>query len=121
MAKILVVDDEKSIRLLYEQELLDEGYQVSVAENGKECLDILEQEDFDVVIMDIKMPQMDGIEALGKIVSKYRDLPVVLNTAYSSYQDDFRSWPAEAYVVKSSDLSELKLTIKEILEKRKSL
>ena len=70
MARILVVDDEDSIRLLYEQELLDEGYDVRVAQNGKECLQALEEEAFDVVILDIKMPQMDGIEALGKIVDR---------------------------------------------------
>jgi DNA-binding NtrC family response regulator len=120
MIKILVVDDEENICLLYEQELSEEGYEVKSTNNGKECLKALEEEHFDMVILDIKMPDMDGIETLGKIVNKYHDLPVILNTAYTSYQDDFRSWPAEAYVVKSSDLTELKQIIKDILEKRKS-
>ncbi len=58
---------------------------------------------------------MDGIEALGKMVERFKDIPVILNTAYSSYKEDFRSWAAEGYVVKSSDLTELKHKIKEVL------
>jgi len=68
-----------------------------------------------VVLMDIRMPRMDGIEAMGKMLNDRRDLPVILNTAYSSYKDDFRSWPASAYVIKSSDLSELKRALTQVL------
>jgi len=119
MAKILIVDDEESIRLLYQQELSEEGYEVIVAENGKECLEKLDQETPDVVILDVRMPVMDGIETLGRIINKKKELPVILNTAYSSYRDDFMTWAAEAYVVKSFDLAEMKAKIREILDRKK--
>jgi len=119
MVKILVVDDEEHIRLLYKQELSEEGYEVILAENGKECLRKLDEENPDLVILDIRMPVMDGIETLGKIINKKKDIPVILNTAYSSYKDDFMTWAAEAYVVKSYDLAELKTKIKEIIDRKK--
>jgi DNA-binding response OmpR family regulator len=119
MAKILIVDDEEHIRLLYKQELSEEGYEVILAENGKDCLEKLNEDIPDVIVLDVRMPVMDGIETLGRIINKRKDIPVILNTAYSSYKDDFMTWAAEAYVVKSFDLSELKIKIKEIIDRRK--
>jgi CheY-like chemotaxis protein len=117
MKKILIVDDEENLRELYKQELLDEGYSVILAANGKEALQRIEEENPDLVVLDIRMPEMNGIETLGKMVGKFKKIPIILNTAYSSYREDFRSWAAEAYVVKSSDMSELKEKIKEVLTK----
>jgi CheY-like chemotaxis protein len=115
MKKILVVDDEKNIRSLYERELQDEGYAVSLAGNGREALERFSSERPDLVVLDIRMPGMDGLEALGKLLAEDPKVPVVLNSAYSSYKDNFLSWSADAYVVKSSDLTELKETIKRLL------
>jgi len=119
MAKILIVDDEEHIRLLYKQELTEEGYEVALAANGKECLEKIDSENPDLVVLDVRMPVMDGIETLGRIINKRKDIPVILNTAYSSYKDDFMTWAAEAYVVKSYDLSELKIKIQEIISRKK--
>lgn len=118
MAKVLIVDDEENVREFYKAELIDEGYEVLLASNGKEAIQCIQKDVPDLVVMDIRMPEMDGIEALGRLVARYKDLPVILNTAYSSYRDDFRTWAAEAYVVKSSDLTELKAKIRDILKKR---
>jgi CheY-like chemotaxis protein len=118
MTKILIVDDDENICLLYEEELKDEGYEVSIAHNGKECVERIKTDAPDLIVMDIRMPEMDGIEALGKIIAQHKNIPIVLNSAYSSYRDDFRSWGAEAYLVKSSDLTELKSKIAEILAVR---
>ena len=117
--KILVVEDEESLRLLYEEELGAEGYDVLTAENGREAIRELEEGKPDLIILDIVMPVMDGIEALGRILRKKRSIPIILNTSYSAYRDDFMSWAADAYVTKSSDLTELKIKIKELLEKGK--
>ena len=68
--------------------------------------------------MDINMPKMDGIEAMGRILSNNKNVPVIINTAYSNYKDSFMSWAADAYIVKSSDLSEIKSKIKEVLANR---
>ena len=118
-AKILVVDDEENIRFLYEQELIDEGYQIILARDGKECLDMVQQHAPDLIILDIRMPRMDGLEAIGKIIEINKNIPIIINSAYSTYKDDFMSWAADAYVVKSYDLDSLKSTIREVLEKKK--
>ncbi|MCE5252398.1 response regulator [bacterium] len=116
--KILVVDDEVNQALLYEQELMDEGYEVELANSGREALDKIKQSSFDLVVLDIGMQEMDGLEALGRMLSIDNKLPVILNTAYPSYKDNFMSWAADAYVVKSSDLTELKTRIRESLAKK---
>jgi len=120
-AKILIVDDEDNIRFLYEQELLDEGYQTILAKDGKECLDLVQKDPPDLIILDIRMPRMDGLEAIGKIIEINKDIPIIINSAYSTYKDDFMSWAADAYIVKSYDLDALKRTIKEILAKKRQL
>jgi len=115
--KILLVENEEGQRLLYEQELNEEGHLVLWARNGKEALKCLEESIFDLVILDIVMPEMDGIEVLPKIVSRYKKMPVILHTAYAHYKNDFMTWLADAFVVKSSDPSVLKKTVKELVRK----
>ena len=115
MKKILVVEDDESQRLLYHDELAEAGYEVMLAANGREALKQLDKGAPDLIILDIVMPVMDGMETLGRIIREYRDVPIILNTAYSSYRDDFMSWGADAYVVKSSNLAELKAKVREII------
>jgi len=117
--KILIVDNEENIRFLYEQELMEEGYQTLLASDGKECLDMIKTELPDLIILDIRMPRMDGLEAIGKIIELKKNIPIIINTAYSTYKDDFMSWAADAYIVKSHNLETLKSTIKEVLDKKK--
>jgi CheY-like chemotaxis protein len=112
---ILVVDDDENQRFLCQEVLTDEGYNVLVAKDGKEALRKVEQKRPDLVILDIVMPKMDGMEAMTRILRKHRKIPVILNTSYSRYREDFMTWAADAYVVKSSDFMELKKKIKELL------
>ncbi|BCA78647.1 response regulator [Desulfuromonas sp. AOP6] len=118
MARILVVDDERDIRYLYKTELEDEGYQVESAGSGSEAAELLQKKDFDLVVLDIQMKGESGLQLLQKIVKDKGNLPVILCTAFSCYKDDFSSWLADAYVVKSSDLSELKEEIRKALAKK---
>ena len=118
--RVLVVEDEEGLRLLYKEELEAEGYDVLTAGNGREAIQQLETGKPDLVILDIVMPVMDGMEALGRIVGKERTIPIILNTSYSGYRQDFMSWAADAYVTKSDDLTELKNKIRGLLEKGKS-
>ena len=113
--KILVVDDEESIRLLYQEELEDEGYNVKTAASAEEALEIVPEFHPDLVIMDIKMPGMSGVEALIKIKEMDRNIPVILCSAYGEYKQDFSTWASDAYVVKSANLNELKKHIQTIL------
>ena len=116
--RILVVDDEEHQGLLYEQELTDEGYLVDIVTSGYQALEKVKETMYDLVILDIGMPDMNGLETLGRMLSMDNKLPVILNTAYPSYKDNFMSWAADAYVVKSSDLTELKSKIKESLRRK---
>jgi len=118
MANLLIVDDEANIRLLYSQELSDEGYQVVAAASALEAVERLETDNFDLVVLDIKLKNESGIELLQRIVKERHTLPVILCTAFSCYKDDFSAWLADGYVVKSSDLQELKDEIKRVLAKK---
>ncbi|HOC46436.1 MAG TPA: response regulator [Syntrophorhabdaceae bacterium] len=113
--KVLVVDDEENIRLLFKEELEEEGYEVDTASNGLEALEKVKAASFDVIVLDIKMPVMDGIQALNAIKNINKDQPVILCSAYGEFKQDLSSWVSDGYVVKSADTRELKETIKEIL------
>ena len=119
MEKVLCVDDDLSLLRLYQEELTEEGYKIILARDGKEALKKFEKESPNVVVMDIRMPVMDGIETLTAMLGKDRQVPVILNTAYPQYRENFMTWGAEAYVIKSSDLTELKQKIREVLDRRK--
>jgi len=116
--RLLVVEDEINQGLLYEQELEDDGYEVDVVNSGAEALEVVKINSYDLVILDIGMPEMDGLETLGRLLGIDNKIPVILCTAYPSYKDNFMSWAADAYVVKSMDLTELKEKIKESLSKK---
>ena len=115
MKKLLIAEDDENLRLLYEREFTEDGFTVILAQNGKEAIEKTKKEKPDAIIMDIRMPGMDGIEALNTIKTITRDTPVILNTAYPIYQDDFSTWPASAYVVKSADMSGLKDALNETI------
>jgi len=118
MARLLVVDDESNIRILYSQELSDEGYEVVTAAGVAEAAEKLQTETFDLVVLDIKLKQESGLELLQQIVKEKHDLPVILCSAFSCYKDDFSAWLADGYVVKSSDMQELKDEIRRILGRK---
>jgi len=119
MEKILLVDDEPNIGLFYKEVLCEEGYEVLEAESGKESFDILRREPIDLVLLDIKLRSESGLDVLQNLTKEFPNLPVVLCTAYSSFQDDYISWLAEAYIVKSTDTEELLKEIKRVLNKKR--
>ena len=116
MNTILIVDDEKNLLRLYENEFRLDGYSVITANSGTEALQKLKSSSVDLVILDISMPQLDGVETLKRIMGLPSKPPIILNSAYTSYKDNFLTWAAAAYVVKSSDLTELKAKARELLE-----
>jgi DNA-binding response OmpR family regulator len=117
MKRVLVVDDDVRIQQLLIEELGDDGYEVSTASNGKDALSRLttESERPDLVILDLRMPGMNGLEAIGIMLKRKIDLPVIIFSAYGSYRNDPLAMAADAYVLKSSDLSELKVRIHELV------
>jgi two-component system response regulator (stage 0 sporulation protein F) len=116
MAKILIVDDEEHIRFLYSEELAEAGYEVITADSGYKVLDRIDREKPDLVVLDIKMVDYNGLDLLQDIRNKYYNLPVVLCTAYDTFKEDMKSIAADYYVIKSFDLTELKTKIAMALE-----
>ena len=112
---VLVVDDEETIRTLYAEELEEEGYRVVTAGSAREGLDQIRVDPIDLIVLDIRMPDMDGLEFLGHARQIDMKIPIVICTAYSSYKQNFEAWGADAYVVKSSDLTELKEKVKSLI------
>ncbi len=112
--KILAIDDEEDIRFILKEELTDEGYEILTLGDPTQALDAIASFKPDLILLDIKMPQMSGIELLGKIRDRYYDLPVILLTAYSSFKRDTASLASDQYIVKSGDLTELKKRIERI-------
>lgn len=115
MKKILIVEDEEALCLLYKEELSQEGYDVMTVYDAEQALEVLNRERFDLIITDIRMPGRDGVELITQILGLRKGIPIIINTAYQSYKEDFMTWAADAYVVKSSSLLELKSKIKELL------
>lgn len=115
MSTILVVEDNLNQARLYEEELTDEGYAVVLADNGQEALRVFDETHPDLVVLDINMPGMCGLEVMERFLDQNPQVPVILHTAYFAYKDNFMSWAANSYVVKSSDLTNLKSHIREAL------
>jgi len=119
MARLLLVEDDINFAKTCKIQLEDEGYEVEVCHTGEEAVELIPKEKFDLVILDIRMPGISGIDALEKIVKKDRSLPAIIYTAYPIYKENFLTWLADEYVVKSSDFSELKEKIHSILAKKR--
>lgn len=101
-ARVLIVEDDASMAALVQEELADEGYDVHVVYSGSDAVAAISADAPDVVILDINMPGKDGIETLNDIAGERSDLPVILHTAYSAYKDNYMTWSAVEYVVKSA-------------------
>lgn len=115
MARILIVEDDAAQRTLYEVEISEMGYEVVLAKDGREAMEKFCRKKPDAVVLDLKLPGMQGSEILRKLLAVNPAIPVIIHTASVDYREDAIRWAAEAYIVKSSDLSELKSAIKRVL------
>ncbi|MFA7331414.1 MAG: response regulator [Candidatus Delongbacteria bacterium] len=118
MARILFADDDESLRLLYREEFGADGHELLFASTGREAVELARRERPDLIVMDIRMPEMDGLEAMGRIVAEDNEVPVIIYSAFPHHKEDFSSWLADAYLVKSMDLGELKRVIDRKLGER---
>lgn len=115
--KILVVDDQESMRMLLRDMLEEIGYEVSLAEGGMEALRMLEASQFDLVLSDLNMPEMDGATLLKEIKAKYPGLPVVIITGYGTFHTEKRLMRegADGYISKPCTLSKIDRVLSSIL------
>jgi two-component system NtrC family response regulator len=118
-AKILIAEDEKTQRDLLEGFLKKEGFSVDAVANGREALQKLEGNFFDIALIDYKMPELDGLQTLREIRRLYPDLPVVMMTAYGTVETAVASMKEGAldYLTKPVDLEELLLILQKVMER----
>lgn len=116
MKRILVCDDEKSIRLLL-SEILSDYYDVVTAPDGSTAINLIENEYFNLLIIDIKMPHMHGMETIERVRQRNQEIPIILCTAYPKMQDDFtvKNSDVAAFITKPIDIKELKNKIFELI------
>ncbi len=119
MAKVLIVDDEKSIRQTLREILEFEKYQVDEAKDGMECIVKLQKNDYDVLILDIKMPKMDGMEALERIQILKPDTPVVMISGHANIDTAVEAVKKGAFdfISKPPDLNRLLITLRNAMDK----
>ncbi len=118
-AKILIAEDEKAQRELLEGFLKKEGFSVEAASNGRQAIEKIERDFFDIAFLDYKMPELDGLQTLREIRKRFPDLPVVMMTAYGTVETAVASMKEGAldYLTKPIDLEELLLIIQKVLER----
>lgn len=120
MSKILIVEDEMKIARFIELELMHEGYDIIKAFDGREGLDIAEKENVDLILLDIMLPKLNGLEVLRRI-RKESDVPVIMLTARDAVMDKVSGLDAGAddYITKPFAIEELLARIRNALRKKK--
>jgi len=118
-ARILVVEDDDKQRQLYCEELIAAGYATLEAKSASEAEDLLNREQIDLIILDINMPGVSGLELLPRIHELHPGMPVIIHTAYGSYRDDFISWLADMFIVKSPDAGNLVEAVEDLLSRQR--
>jgi DNA-binding NtrC family response regulator len=117
--KILVVDDEKNVRVLFERILAKEGYEVECAASGSEAIDKLANNSFDLVVTDLKMDGIDGLDLIRKGKKTNQAIPFILISGYGTAQTAVSAAQegADVYLMKPIDMKDLKLAVKRALRK----
>lgn len=118
MKRLLVVEDDADLRMLYTEEFRDEGFAVWTADSAEAALDLARCRPIDIVVLDICLGGASGLDLMRRLLIQNPGLPIVVNSAYPAYKSDFGAWAADAYVVKTSDVSELKETVRDLLAQR---
>ncbi len=116
MAKILIIDDDANLRKLYYEYLSRLGHEVSALANGDDILNYLNANRCDLAIIDIELESMSGLAVLKIMKTEFPEIPIILNSAFSVYKDDFSTWLADAYLIKSADLNPLAKKIENLVE-----
>jgi two-component system response regulator (stage 0 sporulation protein F) len=114
--KILVMDDDEAIQILYTDELTEEGYEVFTRSDGSNLMALIDETKPDLIVLDLRLGEKDGLDFLQEVRNTHYNLPVILCTAYPVHKYDLKSIAADYFVVKSSDLEELKKKIKMALD-----
>lgn len=118
---ILIVDDEQSLRLVLDTVLRKDGYEVDTAENGIQAIEMLKTREYETVILDIRMTQIDGLQTFSEIHKMKPNLPIVLTTAYGSGQDAVEAMKRGAfdYLTKPFNVEQVKFHVARAIRMRR--
>lgn len=105
--RLLLVDDDQTQRQLYKRSLEERGYRVDLAEGANAAVDFARRRRPDLIVLDMAMPERDGLSALQEFLDIDPSIPVIIHTTHPAYAQNFLSWAAEAYIEKSSDIEPL--------------
>lgn len=114
MARILVVDGDERFRLVCAEDLEYEGHEVLTAATGLDALRLVEEHLPDMVITEVQLPGMDGLDLMGRLLARHRGIIVILNSGSSYYKENFLSWAADACLTKSAGTLELRTKVREL-------
>ena len=116
--KLLIVDDDYAIRSFLEEALKDAGYNIEKADNGLAALKILENKKIDLIISDLKMPEIDGLQLLSKVKEKHQDTGLLLMSAYGTVEDAVQAMKIGAFdfVTKPFSIAEIETRVKRFFE-----
>jgi DNA-binding NtrC family response regulator len=119
--RILVVDDELLIRDLLYDFFTGEGWDIVIAEGGHKAIDYLKNQEFDVVLTDLKMPDLDGMDLTGRIRDLYGDLPVIIMTGYPSLESAVSAlrFKVDDYIIKPFNVNKLFKTVKQVVDRKR--
>lgn len=115
MAKLLLVEDEPAHFALYKRFLAEDGHEIMGARCGEEAITVAKRFCPSVVVLDLVLPDMEGTETISRLISECGSPKIVINTGYERFKCNFRCWGADAFVVKSSDPSELRAKVNQVL------
>ena len=118
VSKVLLVDGDTVWSSFCEAELRRDGHEVRLAKDGYEALEELRQAPPDLVVTEILLAGIDGLDLLARILDAHPKMPVILNSAVGGYRDNFLSWAADAYLLKSLDAAPLRAKVRELLAAR---
>jgi two-component system response regulator MprA len=113
--KILIIEEKADLRQLYEHDLQLDGYEVVTTNSAKRGLTMLESASPDLVIVDVHLPDMHGAEAVGRLMGRCPRIPVLLNSAFTSFEDQLLVGMADAHIDKSPDTKPLRTKVRELL------
>jgi DNA-binding NtrC family response regulator len=119
MARILIIEDQAHLRKLYAEELEADGHEVVTVKSCETACRLLDKFVIDLVVMDVMLDEENGLEHVNDLLSRDCLLPIIIYTAYPTYQGDFHSWAATRFLTKSSDVTELKEAINQLLATEK--
>lgn len=119
--RILVVDDELLIRDLLYDFFTTKDWDITVAEGGQKAIDYLKNQEFDIVLTDLKMPDIDGMDLTGRIRNLYQDIPVVIMTGYPSLETALEAlrFKVDDYIIKPFNVNQLFKVVQRVAEEKR--